>query len=133
MPKLVVVESTVHVTYSGRGSGTCQLSPSSLVFAAGVLSGFKLSSLGFPLKFPVGVQSDQSNWSPLQKHLASTWQSLILIFSLVLIDCLIILILTTQATEQAVVGSWQGDVSMVVTIKTYSQTKGGLQYYKLST
>lgn len=41
------------LTYSGRGSGTCQLSPSSLVLVAGVLSGFKLSSLGFSLKFPV--------------------------------------------------------------------------------
>lgn len=41
------------MTYSGLGSGTCQLSPSSLVLFTGVLSGFKLSSLGFLLKFPV--------------------------------------------------------------------------------
>lgn len=46
----------VHVyydmTHPGRRSGTCQLSPSSLVFAAGLLSGFKLSSLGLSLKLP---------------------------------------------------------------------------------
>lgn len=40
------------LTYSGLGSGTCQLSPSSLVLEAGVLSGFRLSSLGLSLKFP---------------------------------------------------------------------------------
>lgn len=40
------------VDYSGRGSGTSQLSPSSFVLAAGVLSGFRLSSVGSSLKFP---------------------------------------------------------------------------------
>ncbi len=47
------VDVLCEVTHSGRGSGTCQLSPSSLVLAAAVLSGFKLSSLGSPLKLPV--------------------------------------------------------------------------------
>lgn len=46
------------LTYSGLGSGTFQLSPSSLVLAAGVLSGFKLSSLEFPLKFPAETEKN---------------------------------------------------------------------------
>lgn len=43
------IQSFELVTHSGRESGTCQLSPNSLVLAAGVLSGFKLSSLLSPL------------------------------------------------------------------------------------
>lgn len=46
------------LTYSGLGSGTFQLSPSSLVLDAGVLSGFKLSSLEFPLKFPAETKKN---------------------------------------------------------------------------
>lgn len=60
------------LTHSGRGSGTCQLSPSSLVFSAGVLSGFKLSSLAFPLKFPAGVQTLKVNTKGLVNMLKMT-------------------------------------------------------------
>lgn len=54
------------VAYLGRGSVTCQLSPSSLVLAAVVLSGFRLSSLGLSLKFP----DRQKHWdAPQSDHL----------------------------------------------------------------
>lgn len=42
-------------------------------------------------------------------------------------------VLTTHAAEQAIVGSWQCDVGMVVTIETHPQTKGCLQDNKLAT
>lgn len=43
------------------------------------------------------------------------------------------LVLTTQATELAIVGGWHSDISTVVTVETHPQAKRCLEDNKLAT
>ena len=124
-------------THSGRRSGTCQLSPNSLVLAAGLLSGFKLSSFGFLLKFPAEGTSTQTHHRVISQHSYACDSILIWTNILTGMCCLNRRIkritLTAHATEQAVVGVWHSDISVVVSIETHPQAKVCLQDNKLST